>query len=104
MNSLKEKIQAYIDDIQATSIENFQDKAANIEMFRVKYLGKKGIISELFEQFKAVPNEEKKDLGKALNLLKAAATEKIEEFKAFVEEHQVQDRTDDLTMPTDFRW
>ena len=40
MNSLKEKIQAYIDDIQATSIENFQDKAANIEMFRVKYLGK----------------------------------------------------------------
>ena len=102
MNSLKEKIQAYIDDIQATSIENFQDKAANIEMFRVKYLGKKGIISELFEQFKAVPNEEKKDLGKALNLLKAAATEKIEEFKAFVEEHQVQDRTDDLTMPTDF--
>ena len=77
MNSLKEKIQAYIDDIQATSIENFQDKAANIEMFRVKYLGKKGIISELFEQFKAVPNEEKKDLGKALNLLKAAATEKI---------------------------
>ena len=52
MNSLKEKIQAYIDDIQATSIENFQDKAANIEMFRVKYLGKKGIISELFEQFK----------------------------------------------------
>ena len=102
MNSLKEKIQAYIDDIQATSIENFQDKAANIEMFRVKYLGKKGIISELFEQFKAVPNEEKKDLGKALNLLKAAATEKIEEFKAFVEEHQVQDSTDDLTMPTDF--
>lgn len=102
MNSLKEKIQANIDDIQATSIENFQDKAANIEMFRVKYLGKKGIISELFEQFKAVPNEEKKDLGKALNLLKAAATEKIEEFKAFVEEHQVQDRTDDLTMPTDF--
>ena len=90
MNSLKEKIQAYIDDIQATSIENFQDKAANIEMFRVKYLGKKGIISELFEQFKTVPNEEKKDLGKALNLLKSAATEKI------------QDRTDDLTMPTDF--
>ncbi|MBO7577139.1 MAG: phenylalanine--tRNA ligase subunit alpha, partial [Bacteroidales bacterium] len=78
MNSLKEKIQAYIDDIQATSIENFQDKAANIEMFRVKYLGKKGIISELFEQFKTVPNEEKKDLGKALNLLKSAATEKIE--------------------------
>lgn len=102
MNSLKDKIQAYIDDIQATQIEKFQDRAAEVEMFRVKYLGKKGIISDLFEQFKSVPNEEKKDLGKALNLLKVAATEKIEEFKAFVENHETEDLVHDLTMPTDF--
>jgi hypothetical protein len=102
MNLLKDKIQAYIDDIQATHIEKFQDKAAEVEMFRVKYLGKKGIISELFEQFKIVPNEEKKELGKALNMLKVAAMDKVEEFKSFVEEHQEQDKTSDLTMPTDF--
>ena len=102
MNLLKDKIQAYIDDIHATHIEKFQDKAAEVEMFRVKYLGKKGIISELFEQFKAVPNEEKKELGKALNMLKVAAMDKVEEFKSFVEEHQEQDKTSDLTMPTDF--
>lgn len=102
MNSLKDKIQAYIEDIQATKIEKFQDRAAEVEMFRVKYLGKKGIISDLFEQFKTVPNEEKKDLGKALNLLKVAAMDKIEEFKSFVEEHEVEDQAHDLTMPTDF--
>lgn len=102
MNSLKDKIQAYIEDIQATQIEKFQDRAAEVEMFRVKYLGKKGIISDLFEQFKAVPNEEKKDLGKALNLLKVAAMDKIEEFKSFVEEHAAEDQAHDLTMPTDF--
>lgn len=102
MNSLKDKIQAYIEDIQATQIEKFQDRAAEVEMFRVKYLGKKGIISDLFEQFKAVPNEEKKDLGKALNLLKVAAMDKIEEFKSFVEEHEAEDQAHDLTMPTDF--
>lgn len=102
MNTLKETIQAYIDDIQATSIENFQNKAADIEMFRVKYLGKKGVISELFEQFKSIPNEEKKDIGKALNMLKTAAVGKIEEFKSFVEEHSEQESTNDLTMPTDF--
>ncbi len=102
MSILNDKIQAYIEDIQATQIENIQDKAARIEMFRVKYLGKKGVINELFEQFKSVPNEEKKDLGKALNMLKTAATNKIEEFKAFVEEHQTQESTNDLTMPTDF--
>ena len=81
MNTLKDKIQAYIDDIQATSIENFQNKAADVEMFRVKYLGKKGVISELFEQFKSIPNEEKKDIGKALNMLKTAAVDKIESRK-----------------------
>ena len=102
MNPLKDKIQAYIDDIQATSIEKFQDRAAEVEMFRVKYLGKKGIISDLFEQFKAVPNEEKKDLGKALNKLKVAAMDKIEEFKSFVEEHEAEEQAHDLTMPTDF--
>lgn len=102
MNLLKDKIQAYIEDIQATQIEKFQDRAAEVEMFRVKYLGKKGIISDLFEQFKAVPNEEKKDLGKALNLLKVAAMDKIEEFKSFVEEHEAEDQAHDLTMPTDF--
>ena len=82
MNVLKDQIQAYINDIQATRIEDFQDKAAEVEAFRVKYLGKKGIISDLFEQFKTVPNEEMKDLGKALNMLKVAAMDKIEEFKA----------------------
>ena len=102
MNELISKIQAYVEDIQATQIENVQDKAARIEAFRVKYLGKKGIVSDLFDQFKSVPNEEKKELGKALNLLKVAATNKIEEFKAFVEEHQEQKSADDLTMPTDF--
>ena len=102
MNTLKDKIQAYIDDIQATSIENFQNKAADVEMFRVKYLGKKGVISELFEQFKSIPNEEKKDIGKALNMLKTPAVGKIEEFKSFVEEHREQESTNDLTMPTDF--
>ena len=102
MNTLKDKIQAYIDDIQATSIENFQNKAADVEMFRVKYLGKKGVISELFEQFKSIPKKEKKDIGKALNMLKTAAVGKIEEFKSFVEEHREQESTNDLTMPTDF--
>ena len=102
MNLLKDKIKAYIDDIQATQIEKFQDRAADVELFRVKYLGKKGIIADLFEQFKNVPNEEKKDLGKALNMLKVTAMNKIEEFKAFVEEHQDQATTGDLTMPTDF--
>ena len=37
MNELINKIQAYIEDIQATKIENMQDRAARVEAFRVKY-------------------------------------------------------------------
>ena len=46
----KEEIAAYISDIKAANIESFKDKAADVESFRVKYLGKKGIIGELFNQ------------------------------------------------------
>ena len=99
---LKDKIQEYINDIQSTSIEKFQDKATEVEMFRVKYLGKKGIISDLFEQFKSVPNEEKKDLGKALNQLKVIAMDKIEEFKAYCEQSEELNNTNDLSLPADF--
>ena len=99
---LKDKIQEYIDEIQSTSIERFKAKATEVEMFRVKYLGKKGIINDLFEQFKAVPNEEKKDLGKALNQLKTIAMDKIEEFKSFVEQSEELNNMNDLTLPADF--
>lgn len=102
MSELQDKIQAYIKEIQATSIENFNDKAADVEAFRIKYLGKKGVISDLFEQFKTVPNEEKKELGKVLNQLKVVAMDKVEEFKQFVESSAELNNTADLTMPTDF--
>ncbi|MCQ2277907.1 MAG: phenylalanine--tRNA ligase subunit alpha [Bacteroidales bacterium] len=99
---MKEKIAEYIKDIQATSIEKFQDKAAEVEQFRIKYLGKKGLISDLFEQFKTIPNEQKKEMGQALNQLKVAAQNKIEEFKNFVEESQELNNYSDLTMPAEF--
>lgn len=99
---LKDTIQDYINEIQSTKIEEFKDKAAEVEQFRIKYLGKKGIISDLFEQFKSVPNDQKKELGQALNQLKLAAQDKIEEFKSFVEESEELNNLQDLSMPTDF--
>lgn len=99
---MKEKIAEYIKDIQTTSIEKFQDKAAEVEQFRIKYLGKKGLISDLFEQFKTIPNDQKKEMGQALNQLKVAAQNKIEEFKNFVEESQELNNYSDLTMPAEF--
>ena len=99
---LKQQIEDFIREIQMASLERAADRAAFVEQFRIKYLGKKGVISDLFEQFKAVPNDQKKEIGQALNQLKTAAQSKIEEFKQNVEEAEQQANSVDLTMPTDY--
>ncbi len=99
---MKLLIAEYIKDIQDTHVEQFKDVASEVEAFRIKYLGKKGIVADLFEKFKALPNEEKREVGQLLNQLKQAAQSKIEEFKAFVENNE-QDASPlaDLTRPAD---
>ena len=99
---MKTLISQYIDEIRAARIEDFKDKAAEVEQFRVRFLGRKGILNELFEQFKALPNDQKKEMGIALNELKTAALAKVEEFKNFVEQAPELNDTHDLTMPADF--
>ena len=60
--------------------------AEEIEALRIKYLSKKGAVSALFNDFRTVPNEQKKEIGQKLNELKNEATEKINALKeAFLE-------------------
>ena len=53
-----------------------------IEQFRIEYVGKKGILNDLFAAFRGVPNEEKKEFGQILNQLKAAVSDKVQALKA----------------------
>ena len=48
-----------------------------VEAFRVKYLGKKGILNSFFDAFKTLPSEQKKEFGAPLNKLKNAVVEKV---------------------------
>ena len=77
---MKSIITQYIEEIRAARIEDFKDRAAEVEQFRIKFLGRKGVMNELFEQFKALPNDQKKEMGVALNQLKTAAMAKVEEY------------------------
>ena len=99
---LKDKIEGLIKDIELATLANVKDKGEYVEQFRIRYLGKKGVISDLFEQFKSVPNENKREIGQALNRLKTAAQQKIEEFKAATETEVQQNNSLDLTLPTDY--
>ena len=63
-------------------IEIFTPKSEKeVEDFRLKFLGKKGKVNELFGAFKNVSNENKKAFGHAINTLKQNAQEKIDRFK-----------------------
>jgi phenylalanyl-tRNA synthetase alpha chain len=56
-----------------------------IEAFRVKYLGKKGVLASLFSDFKEVPADEKRETGRRINYLKQVVSEKINEMLSATE-------------------
>ncbi len=86
-----------------TEIEAFSAKSAEeLEQFRIKYLSKKGKLSSLFDDFKQIANEERKEVGSLLNDLKNAAQEKINNLKQKFEASQsTVDNDTDLTLPAD---
>jgi phenylalanyl-tRNA synthetase alpha chain len=91
LDRIKE-LQKEVDALVARSVEEAEE-------LRVKYLSKKGEISELFSQFRDVPAEQKKEVGQAINVLKNFAQEKINILK-----DGLKDKTDsavrvDSTLP-----
>jgi phenylalanyl-tRNA synthetase alpha chain len=56
-----------------------------VEEFRIKMLGKKGAITALMSEFRNVPNEQKREFGQKLNVLKSAAQDKVNELKENLE-------------------
>ena len=91
-----EQIESLIKEIQSFTT-NSPEKA---EEFRIKFLGKKGIINDYFSKFKTIPNEDKKAFGQAINNLKNAALEKVSLLKKGFEKRKAsQDNSFDFTMP-----
>lgn len=93
-HGMTDAIKKHIADIQAYQIHT----AEELEQFRLQYLSKKGILSELFASFKNVPVEHKKETGVHLNQFKEIASLKYEDHKARLESHE-KVFTGDLTLP-----
>lgn len=70
-----------------------------LEQFRIKYLGKKGILSDLFSRFKDVPGDQKREVGQKINQLKQFVGEKIEHLHAGLSEERSIDSSHDLSLP-----
>jgi phenylalanyl-tRNA synthetase alpha chain len=94
---MKERIGAWLDEIRSFTT----DRQEELEQFRVKYLGRKGILPALFEELKNIPNEEKKEFGRLVNEVKNAAREKLDALSQSIgrkAEHVVE--APDLTRPS----
>jgi phenylalanyl-tRNA synthetase alpha chain len=91
-----------LDKIQVLLAEVAQLTAASAddaEQLRIKYLGKKGIVTLLFDDFKLVDKDQKREVGKVLNELKVAATDKINELKEQFANDDANTLKTDLTRP-----
>ncbi len=94
---MKERIQSLLKRIDGFS--ELSEEA--IEKFRIEVLGRKGELTSLFDEFKQVPVDLKKEIGKELNIARNKAQEKVNELKKKLKESaESVGRSVDLTLPT----
>lgn len=69
-----------------------------IEQFRIRYNGKKGLLNDIFSKFKDVPNDQKKEFGQKINTLKQAVAQKLEDLGGPTSSTIILEK-EDLTKP-----
>jgi phenylalanyl-tRNA synthetase alpha chain len=90
-----EQVQQLLEEIQNTVIAN----ADEAEQFRIKYIGSKGLLKNVFALMKDISNEQKKEFGQKVNELKQLAEQKVAEGKQNAPTQNKATSQDDLTAP-----
>ncbi len=96
MEDLVKQIEKLKDDITAFN-------GGDAEVFRIQYLGSKGLVKTLMGEMKNVPVEQKKEAGQLLNEFKLFTEQRYEELKAAATNYQLSTTNSnlDLTLPGD---
>lgn len=90
---MKDRLSELLQEVEVFSAKTLDE----VEQFRIKILGSKGVLKDLFADFKNVANEEKKEVGQLINQVKELAQVKIDEFKVLLENTTVEANDIDLT-------
>jgi phenylalanyl-tRNA synthetase alpha chain len=90
-----DKITDLKNEISGYSITSPQE----LEEFRIKYLSKKGIITQLFNEFKLLPAEQKREIGKKINDLKQFATDVYTSHETSLKSFKGTKTEQDYTLP-----
>ncbi len=78
------------------------DDPKTVEEFRIKFLGKKGLLNKYFSEFKNIPNDQKKEFGQTINLLKNKAAYKVNALTTSLNtKEKVAAQYGDLTRPAE---
>lgn len=93
MNAMEEIVSSLRNEIAGIA------SGIDAEEFRLKYISKKGVVSQLFEQLKTVPAAEKKEAGRLLNDLKQLAEAKFKELQDVKAAVSAGQNDLDLTLP-----
>lgn len=88
-----------IRELQEEISKAMASSADELEQLRIKYISKKGLVNQLFADFKDVAAEQKKEVGQALNVLKNQALEKINSIREELENNHESESNTDLTRP-----
>ena len=93
-----DKIKQHIEEAKAFNTKNKE----SLEQFRIKYLGSKGLLKELFNEFKNIPNDQKKDFGQVINTLKTVAEERVKTIQEELEnKEELKGIFSDLSRPSE---
>ena len=95
--AIKERIQDLLSQVETMSASN----ADELEALRIKYLSKKGEITALFNEFREVPADQKRELGQALNQLRQKAEQSINDMREQFEAQRAKADRLDLTRTPD---
>lgn len=94
---LQQIINQILKDVEDFKAENKEQ----VEEFRLKFLSKKGELNKVFDEFRTVPNEQKKELGQKINALKQTVQAKFENLQNTLSENDDDTFANvDLTLPS----
>ncbi|MBP5582460.1 MAG: phenylalanine--tRNA ligase subunit alpha, partial [Bacteroidales bacterium] len=94
---LQQIINQILKDVEDFKAENKEQ----VEEFRLKFLSKKGELNKVFDEFRTVPNEQKKELGQKINALKQTVQAKFETLQNSLAESDDDTFANvDLTLPS----
>jgi len=92
-----ENLNIYKNEIEKFSTTSLQE----LDQFRLKFLGKKGVLIELFDKIKDIPKDNRKNFGMEINSLKSIVLDKVTMLKNQIESSEVSlEENLDLSRPS----